>query len=50
MLAHRHALYQDARNRSAQRWSGAKRNWEPAGVVTLNPEREQEQLPLQQAD
>ena len=40
MLAARHALYQDARTRNPQRWSGQTRNWTPVGVVTLNPERD----------
>ena len=40
MLAARHALYQEARQRNPQRWSGSTRNWTPIGVVTLNPERD----------
>jgi len=36
----RHALYQDARQRNPQRWSGPTRNWTPVGAVTLNPERD----------
>ncbi len=40
ILAKRHALYQQARNQHPHRWSGATRNWQPIGVVTLNPERE----------
>jgi putative transposase len=40
VLAARHAVYQDARQRNPQRWSGATRNWTPVGVVTLNPERD----------
>ena len=36
----RHAVYQDARQRNPQRWSGPTRNWTPVGVVTLNPERD----------
>jgi putative transposase len=40
VLANRHAIYQDARQRNPQRWSGPTRNWEPVGVVTLNPERD----------
>jgi transposase InsO family protein len=40
VLAARHAVYQDARQRNPQRWSGPTRNWTPAGVVTLNPERD----------
>jgi len=34
------AVYQDARQRNPQRWSGSTRNWTPAGAVTLNPERD----------
>jgi hypothetical protein len=40
ILATRHAIYQDARQRNPQRWSGPTRNWTPVGVVTLNPERD----------
>jgi putative transposase len=49
VLAHRHALYQAARQRMPGRWSGATRNWTPVGAVTLNPEREQEQQPQKKA-
>ena len=48
-LAHRHALYQEARQRMPERWSGTTRNWTPVGAVTLNPEREQEQQPQKKA-
>jgi putative transposase len=40
VLAARDAVYQDARQRNPQRWSGSTRNWTPVGVVTLNPERD----------
>jgi transposase InsO family protein len=40
MLAARHALYQRARERHPQRWSGPTRNWTPIPFVTLNPERD----------
>jgi hypothetical protein len=40
VLAARHAVYQNARQRNPQRWSGPTRNWTPVGVVTLNPERD----------
>jgi transposase InsO family protein len=40
VLIARHAVYQDARQRNPQRWSGSTRNWTPAGAVTLNPERD----------
>jgi len=41
VLALRHALYQQARDRHTGRWSGKTRNWETIGAVMLNPEREQ---------
>ena len=40
VLAARHALYQEARERNPRRWSGSTRNWTPATAVTLNPERD----------
>jgi len=40
VLNARHALYQDARQRNPQRWSGPTRDWTPIGAVTLNPERD----------
>jgi hypothetical protein len=40
VLAARHVVYQDARSRNPQRWSGQTRNWTPVGAVTLNPERD----------
>jgi transposase InsO family protein len=40
ILAARHELYVQARDRHPQRWSGATRNWTPIGAVTLNPERD----------
>jgi putative transposase len=40
LLDARHAVYQDARERNPRRWSGQTRNWQPIGVVTLNPERD----------
>ncbi|WP_028537089.1 DDE-type integrase/transposase/recombinase, partial [Paludibacterium yongneupense] len=39
LLAKRHAVYQQARERHPERWAGATRNWTPIGDVTLNPER-----------
>jgi putative transposase len=41
VLAKRHALYLQARERHPERWSRATRNWQPIGAVTLNPEREE---------
>ena len=40
LLGHRHALYQQARERNPRRWSGQTRNWTPIAAVTLNPERD----------
>jgi len=40
ILAARHALYVQARERNPRRWSGATRNWTPIEAVTLNPERD----------
>jgi putative transposase len=40
ILAKRHDLYLQARERNPRRWSGKTRNWSPVDVVTLNPERE----------
>ncbi len=39
ILAKRHGVYQAAREKNPQRWSGTTRNWEPVGAVQLNPER-----------
>jgi transposase InsO family protein len=40
ILAARHAVYLRAREQNPARWSGATRNWNPIGPVTLNPERD----------
>ena len=40
LLARRHALYQQARQRHPRRWSRQARNWTPVAAVTLNPERD----------
>ena len=39
ILAARHELYRQARERNPARWSGTTRDWTPIGAVTLNPER-----------
>ena len=39
-LANRASLYAKARAQNPGRWSGKARNWQPAGPVWLNPERE----------
>jgi hypothetical protein len=40
ILAARHALYEEARQRHPARWSGKTRDWSHIGAVTLNPERD----------
>ena len=40
ILAARHELYLQARERHPERWSGHTRNWTPVGAVTLNPEHD----------
>ena len=40
LLQARHAVYQRARNRTPERWSGATRNWTPIPAVRLNPEHQ----------
>jgi putative transposase len=40
ILARRHTLYREARAANPRRWTRHTRNWQPIGVVTLNPERE----------
>ena len=40
ILAARHALYAQARQRNPARWPGNTRDWSHIGVVTLNPERD----------
>ena len=40
LLGHRHALYQQARERNPRRWNGQTRKWTPIAAVTLNPERD----------
>lgn len=39
LLAKRHDVYQEAREKHPWRWSGKTRNWTPIGAVMLNPER-----------
>ena len=41
ILAARHALYAQARQRNPARWSGTTRDWSHIGAVTLNPEHDE---------
>jgi transposase InsO family protein len=38
ILAYRHSVYEIARQKHPERWSGKTRNWEPIEKVFLNPE------------
>jgi transposase InsO family protein len=40
ILAKRHEVYEQARQRHPERWSGATRNWDRVEVVKLNPDAE----------
>ena len=42
ILAHRHRIYEDARRRHPERWSGNTRDWSPIPTVSLNPDRKAE--------
>jgi putative transposase len=42
ILANRARVYERARRRPPNRWSGSTRNWSPAPAVLLNPKRTQE--------
>ncbi len=37
LLQQRRAVYEEAKARQPCRWSGAIRNWQPVGSVSLNP-------------
>jgi len=39
LLAQRKAVYEDARRKHPQRWSGATRNWQRIATVHLNPDQ-----------
>jgi putative transposase len=40
ILENRMTVYQAAKDRNPNRWSGITRNWQPIGNVALNPEKE----------
>jgi putative transposase len=43
ILANRRSVYEEARDRHPERWSGSLRNWSPIEVVSLNPDRKRAQ-------
>lgn len=42
VLKRRNEVYQQAKARHPERWSGRMRNWQPVGKLMLNPEREKQ--------
>ncbi len=40
LLKRREAVYEAARQRNPERWSGKTRNWNPVAEVWLNPPKE----------
>ena len=42
LLVQRHAVYEAARAKNPQRWSGKTRNWRRVDVVHLNPQNHQD--------
>ena len=45
ILRNRSVVYEAAKQRNPQRWSGEIRNWAPIGTVWLNPENSDAQAP-----
>jgi hypothetical protein len=41
VLANRHQIYQKAKSKHPERWSGRTRNWEPGTTVTLKKFKQQ---------
>lgn len=41
LLKQRSQVYELAKEKAPERWSGNARNWQPIGAVTLNPEKQQ---------
>lgn len=49
ILAKRRAVYEEAKSRNPNRWSGKVRNWDPVKVVRLNPDKEDNLQVMQKA-
>ena len=45
ILAARQTVYERAKQRHPERWSGDIRNWEPVGEVWLNPNNREDPKP-----
>ncbi len=50
LLKQREAVYETARRRNPQRWSGKTRNWNPVTEVWLNPSREHQTVKRQDSE
>ena len=50
LLNKRHAVYQQARERHPERWSGNTRNWAHQKTVHLNPERQDQKQEKQETE
>ncbi len=46
ILARRHEVYEAAKLKTPERWSGETRNWRPIDAVMLNPDREVIPVPM----
>lgn len=44
ILARRHEVYTQAKERTPQRWSGPTRDWSPIGAVYLNPVKQEARI------
>jgi transposase InsO family protein len=49
ILAQRKKVYEQAKARHPERWSGEIRNWEPVGEIHLNPEKKQSETKVKRA-
>lgn len=45
ILSARHTVYETAKAKRPERWSGATRNWQPMGEVMLNPDKSSQLTP-----
>ena len=50
ILAHRKAVYEQARQNRPERWSGDTRDWQPIGPVTLNPQHVDNSSPTEELE
>ena len=46
ILSDRHRVYERAKKRMPNRWSGETRNWNPIKIVRLNPEKSSDDMSI----